>query len=51
MVVGESGLGKSTLMNSMFLTNIYSDEFPGPSQRLQKTVKVEANKVLIKVTK
>uniref|UniRef100_A0A2K5R9E5 Septin 1 n=3 Tax=Platyrrhini TaxID=9479 RepID=A0A2K5R9E5_CEBIM len=25
MVAGESGLGKSTLINSLFLTNLYED--------------------------
>ena len=40
MVAGESGLGKSTLINSMFLTDIYSAEYPGPSTRIKKTVKV-----------
>lgn len=48
MVVGESGLGKSTLVNSMFLTDIYSDEYPGPSKRATKTVEVETTKVLLK---
>jgi len=48
LVCGESGLGKSTCINSMFFTDIYSDEFPGPSKRLSKTVKVETNKVLLK---
>ena len=40
MVVGESGLGKSTLINSLFLTDIYGAEYPGPSQRVKKTSKV-----------
>uniref|UniRef100_A0A8C1VEW3 Septin n=1 Tax=Cyprinus carpio TaxID=7962 RepID=A0A8C1VEW3_CYPCA len=48
MVVGESGLGKSTLINSLFLTDLYSKDYPGPSQRIKKTVQVEQSKVLIK---
>ncbi|KAJ7415804.1 Septin-7 [Willisornis vidua] len=45
---GESGLGKSTLINSLFLTELYSPEYPGPSHRIKKTVQVEQSKVLIK---
>ncbi|RXN10609.1 septin-7 isoform X1 [Labeo rohita] len=48
MVVGESGLGKSTLINSLFLTDLYSGEYPGPSHRIKKTVQVEQSKVLMK---
>lgn len=38
--IGESGLGKSTLINSLFLTDLYSKDYPGPSQRIKKTVQV-----------
>ncbi|XP_022080192.1 septin-7-like isoform X5 [Acanthaster planci] len=48
MVVGEAGLGKSTLINSLFLTDIYSSEYPGPSQRMKKTVQVETSQVTAK---
>ena len=40
MSIGESGLGKSTLINSMFLTDIYNNDYPGPSVRGKKTVEV-----------
>ncbi|XP_071957527.1 septin-7-like isoform X2 [Antedon mediterranea] len=48
MVVGESGLGKSTLINSLFLTDIYSNQYPGPSQRMKKTTQVETSNVILK---
>jgi len=41
LLTGESGLGKSTLINSMFLTDIYNIDYPGPSVRGKKTVEVE----------
>lgn len=49
MVVGEAGLGKSTLINSLFLSDVYHpDQYPGPSKRIKKTVAVESTKVVLK---
>ncbi|XP_050537542.1 septin-7 isoform X6 [Daktulosphaira vitifoliae] len=48
MVVGRSGLGKSTLINTMFLADIYGKDHPGPSLRVGKTVRVETNRCLLK---
>lgn len=48
MVVGESGMGKSTLINSLFLTDLYSAEYPGPSNRIKKTVCVDTTLVVLK---
>jgi len=45
MVVGTSGLGKSTLVNSMFLTDIYSSESRQGVKRTKETVEVEEHKV------
>ena len=39
-LTGESGIGKSTLINSMFLTDVYNNDYPGPSLRGKKTVEV-----------
>ena len=47
MVVGESGLGKSTLVNSMFMTDIYSSKETEVSPILAKTVQVETHSVVL----
>ena len=42
MVVGESGLGKSTLVNSLFLSDLYSDRKVAPvDERIKKTVEIQ----------
>lgn len=42
MVVGESGLGKSTLINSLFLSNLYKDrKIPDVNERITKTTTIE----------
>uniref|UniRef100_A0A6I8N368 Septin 1 n=1 Tax=Ornithorhynchus anatinus TaxID=9258 RepID=A0A6I8N368_ORNAN len=48
MVAGESGLGKSTLINSLFLTDLYKDrELPDASARLEQTLTIERRGVEI----
>jgi len=42
MVVGEAGLGKSTLVNSLFLSDLYADRKIHPvDERLKKTVEIQ----------
>lgn len=49
MVVGESGLGKSTLLNSLFLTDLYTAAtFPTTEEKLAKTTEVQASTVTLK---
>uniref|UniRef100_UPI00358FCFCF septin-2-like n=1 Tax=Myxine glutinosa TaxID=7769 RepID=UPI00358FCFCF len=48
MVVGESGLGKSTLINSLFLTDLYPERLvPGAAEKIERTVQIEASTVEI----
>uniref|UniRef100_A0A8C6NVS1 Septin n=1 Tax=Nothobranchius furzeri TaxID=105023 RepID=A0A8C6NVS1_NOTFU len=56
MVVGESGLGKSTLINSLFLTDLYPERYiPGADlffknllwPKIERTVQIEASTVEI----
>jgi len=48
MVAGESGLGKSTLIDSLFLTDLYGDrDVPRAEDRVNRTVQLDANTVEI----
>ncbi len=48
MVIGESGLGKSTFINSLFLTELYNPaDFPGTFERKKKTTFVDATSVVL----
>ncbi|XP_076069923.1 septin 1 isoform X2 [Oratosquilla oratoria] len=48
MVVGESGLGKSTLINTLFLTDLYPDRVqPSAQDNIKKTVKIDVSTVEI----
>jgi len=47
-VAGESGLGKSTLIDSLFLTDLYPDRVvPAAEERVKRTVQLDANTVEI----
>ncbi|CAH0548631.1 unnamed protein product [Brassicogethes aeneus] len=48
MVVGESGLGKSTLVNALFLTDLYPERLiPDAIEKMKQTVKLEPSTVEI----
>ncbi|CAF0911585.1 unnamed protein product [Adineta ricciae] len=46
MVVGENGLGKSTLINSLFLIDLYPEQhIPSAQEKLRQSTKIEASTV------
>ncbi|XP_038058702.1 septin-5-like isoform X3 [Patiria miniata] len=46
MVVGESGLGKSTLVNSLFLTDLYKERKElSADERIERTVDIKRNSI------
>ncbi|CAF1051428.1 unnamed protein product [Adineta steineri] len=48
MVVGESGLGKATLINNLFLTDLYPERhIPTAQEKLRQSVKIDASTVEI----
>ncbi|XP_043926729.1 septin-2-like [Protopterus annectens] len=48
LILGESGLGKSTLINSLFLTDLYPERvIPGAAEKIERTVEIEASTVEI----
>ncbi|XP_046723119.1 septin 4a isoform X3 [Silurus meridionalis] len=48
MVAGESGLGKSTLVNSLFLTDVYKDRILlSAEERITKTVEITKHTIAI----
>lgn len=48
MVVGESGLGKSTLIDSLFLTDLFAGRsFPSAKDRIKSTLQIDTSSVEI----
>ncbi|KAM3181399.1 hypothetical protein ACTXT7_014460 [Hymenolepis weldensis] len=45
MIIGETGLGKSTFVNTLFLTDIYGDNYPGPSVKAKDKVEIRSTTV------
>ncbi|CAF4522449.1 unnamed protein product, partial [Rotaria sp. Silwood2] len=48
MVVGQSGLGKSTFINTLFQTELYGQDFPSTVHRKKKTVSIDSSSIILK---
>ena len=51
MVVGETGLGKSTLVNSLFLSDLYTDrKIPPVEERVKRTTELQKTTMVSEVS-
>ncbi|CAF3531305.1 unnamed protein product [Adineta steineri] len=48
MVVGQSGLGKSTFINTLFQTELYGQDFPSTIHRKKKTISIDSSSIILK---
>ncbi|CAF1256640.1 unnamed protein product, partial [Didymodactylos carnosus] len=48
MVIGQSGLGKSTFINTLFQTELYGQDFPSTIHRKKKTVSIDSSSIILK---
>jgi septin 7 len=46
--LGQSGLGKSTFINTLFQTELYGQDFPSTVHRKKKTVSIDSSSIILK---
>ena len=47
-LLGQSGLGKSTFINTLFQTELYGQDFPSTVHRKKKTVSMDSSSIILK---
>ena len=45
---GQSGLGKSTFINTLFQTELYGQDFPSTVYRKKKSVSIDSSSIILK---
>lgn len=45
---GQSGLGKSTFINTLFQTELYGQDFPSTVHRKKKTISIDSSSIILK---
>ncbi len=48
MQIGQSGLGKSTFINTLFETELYGQDFPSTIDRKKKIVSIDSSSIILK---
>ncbi len=46
--LGQSGLGKSTFINTLFQTELYGQDFPSTIHRKKKTISIDSSSIILK---